>query len=93
MLSRARNLRINDHVDQPVPSNPDMEREGVLRARAMTENELPAELDTEEPQVLAGQFIQQIFVNSGGSRYLPPLSVETVLLEDFAENETWPLLD
>jgi hypothetical protein len=40
-----------------------MEHEGVLRARAMTENELPAELDTEEPQVLAGQFIQQIFVN------------------------------
>jgi len=75
------------HADQPVPSNPDMEREGVLRARAMAENELPAELDTEGPQVLAGQFIQQIFVNSAGARYLPPLSAETVLLEDFAENE------
>jgi hypothetical protein len=53
----------------------------------MAENELPAELDTEEPRVLAGQFIQQIFINSGGTRYLPPLSAEAVLLEDFAENE------
>jgi hypothetical protein len=76
------------YVDQPVPSNPDMEREGVLRARAMAENELPADLDTEEPRVLAGQFIQQIFVTSGGTRYLPPLATETVLLEDFAENKS-----
>jgi hypothetical protein len=37
--------------------------------------------------VLAGQFIQQIFINSGGARYLPPISAETVLYEDFAENE------
>ena len=79
---------IYTHVDQPVPSNPDMEREGVLRARAMAENELPSELDNEEPRVLAGQFIQQIFLNSGGVRYLPPLATETVLLEDFAENES-----
>jgi hypothetical protein len=77
---------IYSHVDQPIPSDPDMEREGVMRARAMAENELPTELDTEEPRVLAGQFIQQIFINSGGARYLPPLSAETVLLEDFAED-------
>lgn len=79
---------IYTHVDQPVLSNPDMEREGVLRARAQAELELPAELDTEEARVLAGQFIQQIFLNSGGARYLPPMSAETVLLEDFAEDES-----
>jgi hypothetical protein len=79
---------IYSYIDQPVPSNPDMEREGVLRARAMAENELPAEFDTEEPRVLAGQFVQQIFLNSGGARYLPPLAAETVLLEDFDENES-----
>lgn len=77
---------IYTHVDQPVPSNPDMEREGVLRARAMAENELPADLDTEESRVLAGQFVQQIFINSGGARYLPQLAAETMLLEDFAED-------
>ena len=76
------------HVDQPVPSNPDMEREGVLRGRALAELQIPPELDTEEARVLAGQFIQQIFLNSGGARYLPPLAPETVLLEDFAENES-----
>ena len=79
---------IYTHVDQPVPSNPDMEREGVLRSRALAELEIPAELDTEESRVLAGQFIQQIFVNSGGARYLPPPTAETVLLEDFAEDES-----
>jgi hypothetical protein len=76
------------HVDQPVPSHPDMEREGVLRSRALAELGIPPELDTEDSRVLAGQFIQQIFVNSGGARYLPPLTVESVLWEDFAENES-----
>jgi hypothetical protein len=79
---------IYTHVDQPVPINPDMEREGVLRSRALAELGIPAELDTEESRVLAGQFIQQIFVNSGGARYLPPPTAETVLLEDFAEDES-----
>src|SRR5690606_33262804 len=69
-LAKVREV-IYSYIDQPVLSNPDAEREGVLRARAMAENELPADLDTEEARVLAGQFIQQIFVNSGGARYLP----------------------
>jgi hypothetical protein len=75
------------HVGQPIPANPDMEREGVLRSRALAELEIPKELDTEDTRVLAGQFIQQIFLNSGGARYVPPLSAETALIEDFAENE------
>jgi hypothetical protein len=78
---------IYTHVWQPSPANPDMEREGVIRARAQAELELPKELDSEEMRVLAGQFIQQIFINSGGARYLPPLSAETTLIEDFAEAE------
>jgi hypothetical protein len=65
-----------------------MEKEGVLRTRAQAELDLPTELDTEEPRTLASQFIQQIFVNSGGARYLPPLAAERVLIEDFAENES-----
>jgi hypothetical protein len=76
------------YVDQPIPANPDMEREGVVRARAMAENELPAGFDAEEARILAGQFVQQIFLNSGGARYLPVLANETVLVEDFAENES-----
>src|SRR5262245_17412594 len=75
------------HVWQPTPANPDMEREGVLRARAEAEVKLPEQNVTEDLKVLAGQFIQQIFINSGGARYLPPLSAEKTLIEDFAENE------
>jgi hypothetical protein len=86
-LAKVREV-IYAYVDQPVPSSPDMEREGALRARAQAELELPAELDKEEPRVLLGQFIQQIFLNSGGARYLPPATAETVLLEDFAEDES-----
>lgn len=86
-FAKAREI-IYMHVDQPLPAHPDMEREGVLHARTMAVKELPVGFDSEEPRILAGQFIQQIFVNSGGARYLPPLANETVLVEDFDENES-----
>jgi hypothetical protein len=78
---------IYTHVWQPSPSNPDMEREGVLRAQAQAEINLPEQILTEDVKVLFGQFVQQIFINSGGARYLPPLSAERTLIEDFAEEE------
>ena len=78
---------IYTHVWQSGPANPDMEREGVLRAQAQAEVNLPEQILTEDVKVLAGQFVQQIFINSGGARYLPPLAAETTLIEDFAENE------
>jgi hypothetical protein len=65
-----------------------MEREGVLRARAHAETLLPAELPGEEARVLASQFLQQVFVNSGGARYLPLLGPDTALVEDFPENQS-----
>ena len=78
---------IYTHVWQPSPANPDMEREGVLRAQAEAEVKLPEQNVTEDLKVLAGQFLKQIFINSGGARYLPPLSAERTLIEDFAESE------
>jgi hypothetical protein len=78
---------IYTHVWQPSPANPDMEREGVLRAQALAEVKIPEQILTEDVKVLAGQFVQQIFINSGGARYLPPLSAERTLIENFAENE------
>jgi hypothetical protein len=78
---------IYTHVWQPSPANPDMEREGVLRAQAQAEVNLPEQILTEDVKVLFGQFVQQIFVNSGGARYLPPRSAERTLIEDFAEEE------
>ena len=78
---------IYTHVWQPSPANPDMEREGVLRAQAQAEVKIPEQIVTEDLKVLAGQFVQQIFINSGGARYLPPLAAERTLIEDFAEEE------
>ena len=75
------------HAWQPSPANPDMEREGVLRAQAQAEVKIPEQILTEDVKVLFGQLVQQIFVNSGGARYLPPLSAERTLIEDFAEEE------
>ena len=75
------------HAWQPSLANPDMEREGVLRAQAQAEVNLPEQILTEDVKVLFGQLVQQIFVNSGGARYLPPLSSERTLIEDFAEEE------
>jgi hypothetical protein len=75
------------HAWQPSPANPDMEREGVLRAQAQAEVNLSEQILTEDVKVLFGQLVQQIFVNSGGARYLPPLSTERTLIEDFAEEE------
>ena len=78
---------IYTHAWKTSPSTPDMEREGALRSQALAESQIPKEMVTEELRVLAGQFIQQIFINSGGARYLPPVYAETMLIEDFAENE------
>ena len=78
---------IYTHAWKTSPSTPDMEREGALRSQALAESQIPKEMVTEELRVLAGQFIQQIFINSGGARYLPPVYAETILIEDFAENE------
>jgi hypothetical protein len=53
----------------------------------LAESKVPAQFITEEFKILAEQFIQQIFINSGGARYLPRISAETALVEDFAESE------
>jgi len=79
---------IYTHTWEPIPTTPELEHEGVLRTEVLAESKVPAQFVTEEYKVLAGQFIQQIFINSGGARYLPRISAETALVEDFPENDT-----
>jgi hypothetical protein len=79
---------IYTHAWDPIPTSPELEHEGVLRTEVLAESKVPAQFVTEEYKVLAGQFIQQIFINSGGARYLPRISAETALVEDFPENDT-----
>jgi hypothetical protein len=79
---------IYTHAWEPIPTTPELEHEGVLRTEVLAESKVPTQFVTEEFKVLGGQFIQQIFVNSGGARYLPRISAETALVEDFPENDT-----
>jgi hypothetical protein len=79
---------IYSHAWDPIPTSPELEHEGVLRTEVLAESKVPAQFVTEEYKVLAGQFIQQIFINSGGARYLPRISAETALVENFPENDT-----
>ena len=71
------------HAWDPIPTSPELEHEGVLRTQVLVESKVPAELVTDELKVLGGQFIQQIFISSGGARYLPPMASETALVEEF----------
>lgn len=79
---------IYTHAWDPIPTSPDLEHEGVLRAQVLVESKVPAELGTDEFKVLGGQFVQHIFISSGGARYLPPIAAETALVEEFPENDS-----
>jgi hypothetical protein len=79
---------IYTHAWDPIPTSPDLEHEGVLRTQVLVESKVPAELGTDEFKVLGGQFIQQIFISSGGARYLPPMAAEAALVEEFPENDS-----
>ena len=78
---------IHSHAWDPIPSTPELEHEGVLRTEVLAESKVPTQFITEEFKILAQQFIQQIFINSGGARYLPRIAAETALVEDFTESE------
>lgn len=73
--------------DSP-PSTPEAQREGVLRSEALLDLKTPAQFATDEFKILAGQFLRQVLINSGGARYLPSIAAEAALVEDFAETET-----
>ena len=79
---------IYTHAWDPIPTSPELEHEGALRTRVLAESKVSPEFATEEFKVLGAQLIQQIFINSGGARYLPCISAETALIEDFPENDT-----
>lgn len=60
--------------------------EGTLRANAaVDELGLPSDI-AQNIKVLVAQFLTNPFVNSGGARFFPRFSAETVLLETFAED-------
>jgi hypothetical protein len=78
---------IYSHAWDPIPPTPELEHEGVLRSEVLIESKTSAQFVTEELRILGQQFLQQTFINSGGARYLPRISEESALVEDFAETE------
>jgi len=75
---------------QPTLSDTDVANEGTIRAQALVdESGFPSELSGPLKD-LVGQFLLNPFINSGGARYIPPFSAETVLVEDFPETQEVP---
>lgn len=77
---------IATHILQARPADAEVQREGIQRVEALrAELGWPAETSAAVTALL-GQFIHQLFVNSGGARYVPPIGSEAILIEDFAED-------
>jgi hypothetical protein len=81
---------VTTHIWHPSLSDTDVANEGAIRAQALVdESGFPSELSGPLKD-LVGQFLLSPFINSGGARYIPPLSAETVLVEDFPETQEVP---
>jgi hypothetical protein len=81
---------VSARVWQPKLSDVETEREGQMRAEAVVDEAgFPAELSG-DVKVLVGQFLRNPLVNSGGARFLPVFGAETVLIEDFPEEQEAP---
>lgn len=77
---------IATHILQARPADAEVQREGIQRIEALrAELGWPAETSAAVTALL-GQFLHQLFVNSGGARYVPPIGSEAILIEDFAED-------
>lgn len=72
---------------QPNLAEAETEKEGTMRADAVVDEVgFPPEV-SEHVKVLVGQFLRNPFINSGGARYLLRFAGETVLIEDFPEDQ------
>ncbi len=75
---------------QSTPGDEETEREGTMRASAIVDEfGLPPNV-SEATKVLVGQYLRTPFINSGGARYIPRFAPETVLVEDFPEDQPIP---
>ena len=81
---------VTTRIWQPSLSDTNLVNEGTIRAKALVdESGFPSAMSG-PLKVLVGQFLLNPFINSGGARYIPPFSAETVLVEDFAETQEAP---
>lgn len=78
------------HMRQPSIPEPESEHEGAMKIEALVDDGAWPPGVAEHVKVLIGQFVRNVFINSGGARYRPAFAAESVLIEDFPEEEEPP---
>ena len=68
----------------------DTEHEGAMKIEALVEQHPWPPDVSEHVKLLVSQFVRQAFINSGGARYRPAFAAESVLIEDFPEDQEPP---
>lgn len=66
---------------------PESEHEGAMKIAALVDASAWPKDVAEHIKVLVGQFVRNVFINSGGARYRPTFVAETALIEDFPEGD------
>lgn len=86
---------VSARTSQLVASDADSERDGALKIEALVDSGAWPAGVSEHLKVLVGQYVRHAFVSSGGARYRPAFAAESVLIEDFPEDQdaTSPLLE
>jgi hypothetical protein len=80
---------------QLVQSDADSERDGAMKIEALVDQGVWPAGVSEHLKTLVAQYVRHAFVSSGGARYRPAFLAESVLIEDFPEDQDGasPLLD
>jgi hypothetical protein len=77
-------------LGQPVLQDAGGEHDGALKIEALVEQGAWPPNVAEPVKVLVSQFVRSAFVSSGGARYRPVFAAESVLIEDFPEDQEPP---
>lgn len=82
-------------TSQLVQSDADGERDGAMKIEALVDQGAWPAGVSEHLKTLVAQYVRHAFVSSGGARYRPAFVAESVLIEDFPEDQDAPspLLD
>lgn len=72
---------------QLVQSDADSERDGAMKIEALVDKGAWPAGVSEHLKTLVAQYVRHAFVSSGGARYRPAFVAESVLIEDFPEDQ------
>jgi hypothetical protein len=77
-------------VGQPMLQAAESEHEGATKIEALVDQGAWPPGVSEHVKTLVAQYVRHAFINSGGARYRPAFTAESVLLEDFPEDQEAP---